>query len=311
MTDETVDFVDDPFTGGVEDDPGDSDLVGRLDPEAYPGVYLPQEESETSAPQYEWGDREQFSKHWFNQSTNGHCVPASVAQIVSEYTDLDIGDESAFVEYALQQGFYPDGDDTTGMSMESGASLLEAAGVPAHVESGSIEALASYLDNGYGVMVAVDSGEYWDPLTEQADETTGTDAGGDHCVVVSEIDAAAGVVYLSDPGSPDGNQAAVSLDTFLEAWGESQNEMIVCDEPSPGADTVTDDDDVQSVADVDPVTDAAHSADAGAVAEITATEVADTRDRDDSSALQDVVEWVTRQPWVLLPVLMQVGSFLR
>ena len=32
------------------------------------------------------GDPEGASEHWFEQAANGYCVPASVAQIVSEYS---------------------------------------------------------------------------------------------------------------------------------------------------------------------------------------------------------------------------------
>jgi hypothetical protein len=49
------------------------------------------------------------------------------------------------------------------------------------------------------------------------------------------------VAILSDPGSPDGNLEEVPLDVFVDAWADSQNTMIVCDEPpagDPGAEVV-------------------------------------------------------------------------
>ncbi len=51
-----------------------------------------------------WGDPAEESQYWFNQAETGFCVPASVAQIVSEFTGVKYADESAFVKKAIDMG---------------------------------------------------------------------------------------------------------------------------------------------------------------------------------------------------------------
>lgn len=176
------------------------------------------------------GDPDQWSDNWFNQAENGNCVPASVTQIVSEYTGIDFQDEQAFVELALENGFFLGDDNANGMTIEDSVQLLNLSGIPATLESGNLDVLAEALDEGRGVMVFVDSGEYWTPGAEMVEDNI-----ADHCVVVSGIDAENGIVYLSDPGHPEGDQMEVPLEVFADAWADSQNSMIVCDQPAPSA----------------------------------------------------------------------------
>lgn len=228
-------------------------------------------------PGYSAGDSDEYSDHWFLQAENGTCVPASVAQIVAEYTGEDIQSEEAFVEMAQENGYFLDGEINNGMSIYAAADLLEQNGIPATVETGTMDELSQALDEGHGVMLYVDSGEYWDPAQEARDEATGRDQGGDHCVVISEIDYEKGVVYLSDPGHPDGDRMEVPLDEFAEAWGDADNTMIVCDEPSPNLDT----EGTPPVESDDPLLDT-----------------------DELGDLQSVVDWLTDRPWSLLPVVI-------
>ena len=84
--------------------PGDT-MVAPIDPGVDPGTEaLPVEPSE---PRSEFvsdgqlvGDPTGDSEHWFEQAVNGFCVPASVAQIVSEYTGEHHADEQHFIERA-------------------------------------------------------------------------------------------------------------------------------------------------------------------------------------------------------------------
>lgn len=180
------------------------------------------------------GDPKDWSENWFVQAESGFCVPASVAQIVAEYGDFGIADESAFVELAVEQGLLTVNEDGTvsGMSAEDAAQLLTTSGVPATLEYGTLESLTEAIDSGRAVMVAVDSGEYWNPSAEGTEDDS-----ADHCVVVSGIDTERGVVYLSDPGHPDGDRMQIPIEQFNDAWQDSGNAMIVCDEPAPDSDS--------------------------------------------------------------------------
>ncbi|MBO3738739.1 hypothetical protein [Actinoplanes flavus] len=171
------------------------------------------------------GDPAGDAEHWFEQAANGYCVPASIAQIVSEYTGVHHADESAFVARANELHLFevaPGG--MPGMGIDGAHALLEDAGVPAEIQMGiGVETLAGYLAEGRRVMLAVDGDEIWYGR-EDAD-------GADHAVVLTGIDADRGVAILSDPGTADGNRMEVDLDVLAGAWADSGNTALVCDFP--------------------------------------------------------------------------------
>ncbi|GGN84988.1 hypothetical protein GCM10010112_64840 [Actinoplanes lobatus] len=178
------------------------------------------------------GDPDGDAEHWFEQSANGYCVPASIAQIVSEYTGVHHADESAFVARANELHLFEVGaDGVPGMGIEGAHALLEDAGVPAEIQIGiGVEALAGYLAEGRRVMLAVDGDEIWYAREDEA--------GADHAVVLTGIDVDRGVAILSDPGTGDGNRMEVPLDVLADAWADSGNAALVCDVPPvqvPGA----------------------------------------------------------------------------
>lgn len=225
------------------------------------------------------GDPQDASEHWFQQAADGYCLPASIAEIVSEYTGIDYTDESAFVELANSHhlfGTRPDGG--VGISFGSGVQLLEQAGVPVTLGYGDIDALAEDLAEGRGVIVCIDSGEVWDPSSETVEDDT-----ADHAVVVTGIDTERGIVYLSDPGSPDGNMEQVPLAAFADAWADSHNAMIVCDQPGP---------DVAQLVDQTDVT------------------ITDTAPADRNDPTQSTIQYALARPagWVLLPCCLPAST---
>lgn len=168
------------------------------------------------------GDPDDASEHWFEQARNGNCVPASVAQIVAEYTGEHFDNERAFVYLADAIDAWAD-DTKTGITLDGAHRMLVAAGVPvSDPMAGSPGALIAYLEQGHRVLLAVDSGEYW--YGEDVE-----DDAADHAVVVTGIDLERGVAILSDPGHPDGDQMEVDLTVFVDAWADSGYGMIVCD----------------------------------------------------------------------------------
>ena len=269
----------DSSTASASDDTGTLDELESVLTELWPDQdAAPPDEPAEPSDGVGGGDADEYSEHWFQQAVNGTCVPASVAQIVAEYSGEDIQSEEAFVEMAQDNGYFLDGEIENGMPIYAAADLLEQNGIPATVETGTMDDLATALEEGRGVMLYVDSGEYWDPEQEERDEAMGRDQGGDHCVVISEIDTDKGVVYLSDPGHPDGDRMEVPLDEFEEAWGEADNTMIVCDEPSPNA----------GVSEDEPTRDP----------------LLDDLDADETPGLSNVIDWLTDRPWNLLPVVI-------
>ncbi|MCX5044854.1 C39 family peptidase [Aldersonia sp. NBC_00410] len=175
------------------------------------------------------GTPDAYSDNWFYQEKQGYCGPSSAAQILSEYTGLDIKDPDYLANRVTELGLWSDGDPGHGMTLRGVETLLDDQCVPCHIERhGTLDDLTDKLDAGYGVIAMVDSGEIW----HRGDEL-GEDDTADHVLVVTAIDEARGVVVLSDSGNPNGDQLTVPIEQFLDAWADSDNAMIVADEPDP------------------------------------------------------------------------------
>ncbi len=258
------------------------------------------------------GDPVGDAEHWFHQAANGFCVPASVAQIVSEYTGVHYADEQAFVEKANELRLFTVGPDgVPGIGLDGALQLLKESGVPAGIDpNGTVEKLQAYLDDGRAIILAVDSGEVWGSEAVEDDVP-------DHAVVISGINVEDGVAVLSDPGRPDGNMFEVPLDQLVDAWDDSGNAMIVTD-TAPDEATAS----VVPGWEESPVTDGTFprsvSVDmASAPVPIPAGGDASVLDelgglpgRDDDVA-DSVVSFVGRHPYVLLPVVLGAGVVVR
>jgi hypothetical protein len=225
------------------------------------------------------GDPSGDAEHWFQQAANGFCVPASVAQIVSEYTGVHFEDEQAFVERANELHLFVVGPDgVPGIAVDGALALLEDAGVPASIEFGTgIESLVSYLEEGRRVVLAVDSGEIWEGETVE-------DEAADHAIVVTGVDLDRGVVIVSDPGDPNGNAMEYPIDTFADAWADSGYAAVVCDVPPQES--------AAAEASVD--TAAGGEPGLGAVADLSAQ----------PSTASAAVSWALEHSWAVLPVLL-------
>ncbi|WP_172652838.1 C39 family peptidase [Rhodococcus opacus] len=175
-----------------------------------------------------YGDPVEWSVNWFFQQVDGYCGPSSAAQVIAQYTGVVIDDPQQLVDRALELGLMQDGDPAQGMTLPNLEILLEDQGVPCTAQDSSIDDLKTKLEDGYGVIAMVDSGEIWNP-----DQEAGEDETADHFLVVAGIDETRGVVILSDPGAPNGNQLEVPIDQFEDAWADSGCKMLVADTPDP------------------------------------------------------------------------------
>lgn len=165
--------------------------------------------------------------YWFLQHGNGYCLPASLTEVLSEVTGEDLPDESV-VDARLDELGMPAGPD--GLPLAAGVSLLESFGVDAHMETGaSLTELENYLDEGRSVILGVNADDIWYGHNDPSDNPSG---GANHALVVTAIDTTDGVVVLSDPGNPDGNEETVPLSEFEEAWAAGDNQLLVVDSPT-------------------------------------------------------------------------------
>ena len=159
------------------------------------------------------------------QTVNGYCGPVSIAMVLSELTGVHYG-EGEMVQAALDRGTLrgePGAWD--GMYVQDVAALLTDYGAPSHVESGTLDSLRGYLDQGRNIILFVDSSEVWYGTDD--DGTAGDRQ--DHFLVITEIDDERGVATLNDPGWPTGVGSEVSLSVIEDAWQDSNYEMVVTD----------------------------------------------------------------------------------
>ena len=111
------------------------------------------------------------------------------------------------------------------MSMEGGLQLLEHYGIEAEVQTGSMDQLRDMLDANTPVIIGLDS----DDLYGVGDQPFADDFVAGHAVVITGIDDEAGLVYINDPGFPDGAGVAIPIEQFEDAWQDGDHMMIVAE----------------------------------------------------------------------------------
>jgi Papain-like cysteine protease AvrRpt2 len=149
------------------------------------------------------------------------CLPTSVSMIVSEVTGETV-DAGEVVDLANDLGVMTE----TGMAPADGVTLLEHYGVDASLETGTLDDLRTMLDEGGNVIIGLDSAD----LYAQADGPFADDVVSGHAVVITGIDDEQGLVYINDPGFPDGAGVAIPIDEFEDAWQDTENTMIVIED---------------------------------------------------------------------------------
>ncbi len=191
------------------------------------------------------GDPFSKAQYWFEQSQNGWCGPATVAQIVAERTGVhDLhAVEATVVKTAMADGLLTKTangpfDGWSGMTGPQLVQVFGDLGIPATFDHGSVQSLEQDLVAGREVIVAVDADEVWKNASGQLvnDDATDGGHGANHFVTVVGIDVTRGIVLLNDPGTPDGQLEAIPLENFESAWADSDHELI--DVP-PASDVVT------------------------------------------------------------------------
>jgi hypothetical protein len=175
------------------------------------------------------GNPSEYEHYWFYQEHNGYCVPSSITQVIEAQTGHTMHSYDTVVQEAHALGIPV---DTAGMTMPQAQELLSHFGVPSHIENPAspqqaITDLANYLEHGRNVILSVNASPIW-----YGSDTYDNPGGhADHALVVSAINTQTGVVTLSDPGNPGGNQEQVPLDVFMDAWHASGDQMLVTDHP--------------------------------------------------------------------------------
>jgi hypothetical protein len=182
------------------------------------------------------GNPNEYEHYWFYQEHNGYCVPSSITQVIEAQAGHTVHGYDDVVQETHALGI-PVG--ANGMSLQDAQEILAHYDVPSHIvhpasHQQAIDALANYLEQGRNVILSVNASPIWYDGNQTYDNPSG---GPDHALVVTAINDQTGVVTLSDPGSPDGNEEQVPLNVFMEAWNASDDQMLVTDHAAGTEDT--------------------------------------------------------------------------
>lgn len=151
------------------------------------------------------------------------CLPTSVAMAISEATG-DVVDSAELVTMANDLGFMSD----SGMSIDDAATLFENYGLDTEVGTGDLDDLRAALDAGDPVIVGIDAADLYSGDGGPFDQ--GMVSG--HAVVITGIDdGPPEVIYINDPGFPDGAGLEIPADQFEDAWQDSDHAMITATAP--------------------------------------------------------------------------------
>lgn len=155
------------------------------------------------------------------QHTMDGCNFHSEATILNEY-GFNVTEEQLQSE-GEAQGWYQPGQGTP---IDCMGKHIEERGIPVSMTEGNgLDNLISELSQGHRVIVAVDSGELWNPnITEHIQDMV---FGGipDHALIVDGISLQDNLVTLTDSGSGD-FRTEYPLDTFMDAWADSNGTMV-------------------------------------------------------------------------------------
>lgn len=162
-------------------------------------------------------------EHWEYQGSTNRCAQFSQLFVIEELTGMEL-DPDKFCAFSEAHGWF---SEANGTSLENMNKMLDAFGIENEMSQGkSFNDLLNCLENGGRVIVAVDSGEYWNGEGYWEDVYNPNQP--DHAIEVVGYDPETRSVIVNDSGNPDGRGSKIPLDTFLDAWEDSNNLMVEC-----------------------------------------------------------------------------------
>lgn len=160
----------------------------------------------------------------FQQATPDGCDFAAEASVLRDYGFSDVTEEQLQMEGA-DQGWY----EGHGTPMDRMGSHLESHGVPyTATEGNGVENLVAELARGHEIIIAVDSGEIWNPGIAEDMEDAIYGGRPDHAIIVNGISIADNTATITDSGNGD-YRCEVPLDRLVDAWEDSNFTMVSTD----------------------------------------------------------------------------------
>jgi hypothetical protein len=196
-----------------------------------------------------FGDPAAAARFWLRQQYDDDCVPMAVADVVGQLTG-DQPSEQAIVALAestpstvhkgpiyTRPAKRKGGEASFGTSFADEPALLAhygVHGVNSHQKDGpkggaptGMDVLEQALAKGRKVIVGVNAEVIWRRPVK--DKTPDGRPEANHAVVVTGVDARAGIVHLNDSGSANGRDEQVPIDIFARSWATSGNQVTVTD----------------------------------------------------------------------------------
>jgi predicted double-glycine peptidase len=168
------------------------------------------------------GDPAAAAPFWRYQKQDLDCGEMAVADVIGQITghqpsEAEITDAAENMPSVTHSGpIYTPSSRTSNADLPV---LLTHYGIQASAVHTNTDTLAQDLDQGRKVIVGLNDKTLWNESGNRAVEN--------HFVVVTGIDTRAGVVHLNDTGSKAGRDEQVSIATFEQAWGTSNNFAVV------------------------------------------------------------------------------------
>jgi hypothetical protein len=166
------------------------------------------------------------------QSDNTHHYEQTCGEVSCEGVLRKAGvkvSENDIVDHAVNNGQCYVCDDPAksgGTSPEQQAQILSDYGVPAHVESsGTVDKLASQVQEGRGIILEANAGELWNDARYYGD------GGYNHAITVTGMDhdKATGKItgfYINDSGTGQAGRL-VDVGTLKKAWVDAGGVSVV------------------------------------------------------------------------------------
>lgn len=155
------------------------------------------------------------------QHTLDGCNFCSEASVLNDYgfnvTEKQLQHEAA------EQGWYSAGNGTP---IDCMGKHIDGRGVPVSVTEGNgVDNLISELSQGHRVIVAIDSGELWNPGADEFVQDMVYGGAPDHAVIVDGISLSDNLVTITDSGTGH-FRTQYPLDNFMDAWNDSNYTMV-------------------------------------------------------------------------------------
>lgn len=170
----------------------------------------------------------QWQSDWHQQQSDTSCAVCCQEFILDEALGREVS-EKELIEVATKLGIY----SPLGTAPSDVGLLLQFYGVPSEMQFHSdLNDMINYVRNGHGVIALVDADEIWG--SQELTDCRGVPlSGANHAVQVLGLETNNGQVsvLLNDPGHPQGCGLRVPVDTFMDAWHDSEKAMCITKSP--------------------------------------------------------------------------------